>query len=130
MKSLIPLLVLSFIAPSALAGGLKDERLDSATFCGDPVIRHLDRGIFFNESRDCCVFGDPWIAAKVSSTWALQVLPPCHTWGRAEASGLAFHLRYKCQEPPRVVVHDLPQHLIARAPAFFSLGTKRVSVLA
>ena len=64
MKSLIPLLVLSFIAPSALAGGLKDERLDSATFCGDPVIRHLDRGIFFNESRDCCVFGDPWIAAN------------------------------------------------------------------
>ena len=64
MKSLIPLLVLSFIAPSALAGGLKDERLDSATFCSDPVIRHLDRGIFFNESRDCCVFGDPWIAAN------------------------------------------------------------------
>ena len=64
MKSLIPLLVLSFIAPSALAGGLKDERLNSASFCGDPVIRHLDRGIFFNESRDCCVFGDPWIAAN------------------------------------------------------------------
>src|SRR6516162_2036673 len=64
MKSLIPLPVLSFIAPSALAGGLKDERLDSATFCVDPVIRHLDRGIFFNESRDCCAFGDPWIAAN------------------------------------------------------------------
>src|SRR5579864_2258306 len=34
---------------------------------------------------------------------------PCHT------SGLAFHLRYECKEPPRVVVHDLPQHLVARA---------------
>ena len=34
--------------------------------------------------------------------------------GVVEASGFAFHLRYKRQEPPRVVVHDLPQHLVAR----------------
>jgi hypothetical protein len=67
MKSLIPLLVSGFIAPSALAGGLEYERLDRASFCGDPVIRHLDRGIFVNGSRYCCVFGDPWIAANNSA---------------------------------------------------------------
>jgi hypothetical protein len=64
MKSLIPLLVLSLIAPSALAGGFEDKRLDSASFCSDAVIRHLDRGILVNGSHDCCVFGDPWIATN------------------------------------------------------------------
>jgi hypothetical protein len=33
----------------------------------------------------------------------------------AKASGFALDLRYEGQEAARVVVHDLPQHLVARA---------------
>src|SRR5215831_6875550 len=50
----------------------------------------------------------------VSSAWALHVCPLATLRAGAESSGFAFHLRYKCQEPPRVVIHDLPQRLLAR----------------
>jgi hypothetical protein len=64
MKSLIPWVVLSFIAPATVACGSDGGILDRVDFCDRPVIRYPDPGRFVDKARECCVFGDPWIAAN------------------------------------------------------------------
>jgi hypothetical protein len=82
MKVLIPLLVLSsVVASSATAHDSEKGVLDRLVFCSQFAMRNPNPGTPFN---DCCVYGDPWIAANHMSNCCFDggYLRDCYDWNR------------------------------------------------
>jgi hypothetical protein len=71
MKILMPLLLLSsVVASSAIARDSDKGVLDYRILCSQFVVQNPDPGSF-NDARNCCVYGDPWIAANNMSNCCL-----------------------------------------------------------
>jgi|HubBroStandDraft_6_1064221.scaffolds.fasta_scaffold795336_1 hypothetical protein len=72
MRVLMPLLALfTIVAPSAIARDSQEGIPNHLVPCSQFVIRNPDPGTSFN-MRNCCAFGDPWIAANHMSNCCLS----------------------------------------------------------
>jgi hypothetical protein len=67
MKNLIVLLVMSMTAATCATARDADET-DRRLSCSQLIIQNPAR---FDDMRDCCIFGDPWIAANHMSNCCL-----------------------------------------------------------
>ena len=85
MKIFTPLLVLSsVVGSSATAHDSEKGVLDRLVFCSQFAMRNANLGTPFNDMRDCCANGDPWIAANHMSNCCFDsgYLRDCYDWNR------------------------------------------------
>ena len=68
MKSLIVLLVMSTTATTCATAGDADGT-DHRLRCSQLIIRNPAP---FDDMRNCCIYGDPWIAANYMSNCCLD----------------------------------------------------------
>jgi hypothetical protein len=68
MKSLVSLLVMSMTVATCVSAGDVDGT-DRRLRCSQLIIRHPAP---FDDIWDCCIYGDPWLAANLMSNCCLD----------------------------------------------------------